>query len=87
MKIEFKYRNKLWNVTKEPHCFSLNKLGEGEEWKNVGYYSCPNEMFKKLVKEHLITETTQKEIAKTIKDTCNELETVFKEALKSHRGA
>ena len=85
--IELKFRNKEWRIRKDAHCHVLERKAppkkEGEEftWAPVGYYNDINAMFQKLVKEHLVQQTTQREIAQTFKQTCKELTDAFKAAV------
>ncbi len=82
--VEFKFRNKLWRACKNTNGFSLesNTSPKGQEPYFIveGYYADPELMFKRLVKEHLLLPTNQKEIATTIKKTCEELTSVFVKA-------
>lgn len=91
MHVEFKFRKKTWRACKNPHGFSLEneyKNDKGELcWETMGYYSDPDLMFKRLVKEHLLAPTSQKEIAKTIKETCDKLTKAFVDAVYGSNNA
>lgn len=78
----FTYRKKRYKVEKDAYNLILYKQTSNDHWNIEGYYSDPNTLIKKLIKEHLFDEKEGKLLLSQFNTLQSELLMAFKANLK-----
>lgn len=73
MTIIIKKKSGQYRITRDPHCFVLEKLKRDGTWEGAGYFSQIQAVVHKLVTLGIMDKTDHTNIVEIVKETCRTL--------------
>ena len=81
MEIIIKKKSGQYRITRDPHCFVLEKLKRDGSWESAGYFSQIHAAVHKLVTLGIMEKTDHTNIVEIVRETCDKLGKAIEKAI------
>ncbi len=81
MTIIIKKTSGQYKISRDPHCFVLEKLKRDGSWENAGYFSEIASVINKLVKLGIMDKSEHTKVVDIVQQTCDRVGKALEKAL------